>query len=27
MDLAWIPISYVFLYSKSLGPTYFRALI
>ena len=26
-DLAWVPISYVFVYSKSLRPTYFRALI
>ena len=26
-DLAWDPISYVFVYSKSLRPTYFRALI
>ena len=27
MDLAWVPISYVFVYSKSLRSTYFRALI
>ena len=26
-DLAWVPISYVFVYSKSLRPTYFRDLI
>ena len=26
-DLAWDPISYVFVYSKSLRPTYFRAFI
>ena len=26
-NLAWDPISYVFVYSKSLRPTYFRALI
>jgi hypothetical protein len=25
--LAWVPISYVFSNSKSLRPTYFRALI
>ena len=26
-ELAWVRISYVFVYSKSLRPTYFRALI
>jgi hypothetical protein len=26
-DLVWVRISYVFVYSKSLRPTYFRALI
>jgi hypothetical protein len=26
MDLAWVPISYVFVNSKSLGPTYSEPL-